>query len=85
MKGEIENGVSVREGAETEVETVKGDPDANGKCWISFVADDLMRARLRVAAYRRGMTVSKFVRESLNRVLAEEARVDWRGKLGAGS
>lgn len=60
-------------------------PEANGKCWISFVADDLMRARLRVAAYRRGMKVSEFVRRSLNRVLAEEAQVDWRGKLGDGS
>lgn len=78
-----------REAAGVGVESDGGDafpePEANGKCWISFIADDLMRARLRVAAYRRGMSVSEFARKGLNRVLADEARVDWRGKLGSGS
>lgn len=75
---ETEDVVASDSGAERE-------PEANGKCFVSFVADDLMRARLRVASYRRGMTVSAFIRKSMDGVLAEEARVDWRGKLGAGS
>lgn len=71
--------------AKEEVRDDNPEPETNEKCWISFVSDDLMRARLRVAAYRRGMTVSEFVRRSLNRVLAEEASIGWRGKLGGGS